>query len=338
LVCVHTTNTRTKLSDLRIVYFDEVGDPYQITLLLQLSLHFSATPEYLQKIRVSDDRYAPEFGIFAVDPNGTVVAGHLLMHIATETINGRLHVGGVNAVGTRPDFTRRGIMTRLMTRTHEYFIDRDLEYSVLTTSDRLVAALLYEKLGYVELDRSRIAVKYPTRPRAPVSPDVSVRPFSEEDRPIVTKVFRAAVAGSYGFIHRPHDFLKARNGSVDKEIRPAEKLRIARRGRKPTGYAYWEPNPRVTEAYEILALDSSSFQALLADAETRRPNTSVWVWCDGLTRRELDWLKNAGYEVPIEAYGRALIKYLNGKTHSARMKKMYGVDAGNFRLGIWDGT
>jgi len=320
------------------VYFDEVSDPYQVTLLLQLSLYFSATPEYLQKIRVSDDRYTPEFGIFAVSPDGTVMAGHLLMHVATETINGRLDVGGVNAVGTLPEFARRGIMTRLMTRTHQYFIDRDLEYSVLTTSDRLVAALLYGKLGYVELDRSRIAVKYPTRHRTQFFPDISIRPFSEEDRPIVNEIFRAAVAGSYGFIHRPHDFLQARSGSVDKEIRPAEKLRIAQREGKPTGYAYWESNPRVMEAYEILALDCSSFQALLADAETRTPNTSIWVWCDGLTRRELEWLKNAGYDVPIEAYGRALIKYLKGTTDPTKIKKMYGVNAKNFRLGIWDGT
>ena len=324
--------------ELRTIYFDEVDDPYKVTLLLQLSLYFSATPDYLRRIRGEDDRYTPEFGIFAVNSDGIVVAGNFLMRIATETTNGRLDLGGVNAVGTRPDFAHQGIMTRLLTETHGYFIDQGLEYSALTTSNRLLAALLYEKLGYVELDRSRIAVKYPNRPRTSLFPDFVVRPFREEDRPVVSEIFRAAVAGSYGFTQRPADFLRARNGSVDKEIKPAEKMRIVERAGKPTGYAYWEQNPRVTEASEIIALDSSSFQALLADAETRTPNTTIWVWCDGLTKRELEWLKNAGYEVPIQTYGRAVIKCLQGKSDCPRMKAMYGVDAGNFRLGIWDGT
>jgi GNAT superfamily N-acetyltransferase len=328
----------TALSEFRVVYFDEIADPYQVTLLFQLSLYFSATPEFLRRIRADDDRYTPEFGIFAVTPDGTVAAGHLLMQINTETVEGRLAVGGVNAVGTRPGFARRGIMTKVLTRAHEYFVDRGLEYSVLTTSDRLVAALVYAKLGYVELARSRNAVKFPPRPRTVSTTGVTVRAFDEGDRSIVDDIFSKAVAGSYGFIYRPTDFLKARNGSVDKEIRPREKMRIAQRGGVPTGYAYWEPTPRVTEAYEILAIDEASFRALLADAETSTPNNIIWVGCDGLTRRELEWLKNAGYDVPIETYGATLINYLRGQTDAAGSKRMYGVDIDNFRLGLWDGT
>jgi len=87
------------LSDFRIVYF-EIDDPYKVTLLLQLGLLFPATPELLRELMMIGIR---EFGIFAVTPNGTVAGGHLLMHIRTETIEGGLEVGGVNAVATRPD-------------------------------------------------------------------------------------------------------------------------------------------------------------------------------------------------------------------------------------------
>lgn len=326
------------LTDFRIVYFDEVKDPYQITLLLQLSLFFSATPELLQEMRTYDDRYTPEFGIFAVSPDGTIAAGHLLMRIQTETVNGRLDVGGVNAVATRPGFARRGIMTQVMRTTHQYFLDRGLEYSVLTTSDSLVAAILYEKLGYEELDRSRIAVKYPNQPRTRTPSNINVRSFHEGDRPIIDRIYREVVAGSFGFIYRPDNFLKARNCAADKAINPTEKLRIAEREGQPVGYAYWEQNPRITEAYEILALDRPSFQALLADAEARTPNSSIWVWCDGLADLEVEWLKDAGYQAPIEAYGRAVIKNLKGKTESEELKELYGVDTGKFRLGLWDGT
>jgi hypothetical protein len=42
--------------------------------------------------------------------------------------------------------------------------------------------------------------------------------------------------------------------------------------------------------------------------------------------------------VPIEAYGRAVFKSMEGKTDSNALKKLYGIDEGKFRLGLWDGT
>jgi len=276
--------------------------------------------------------------MFAVTSNGTVAGGHLLMRIRTETIEGALDVGGVNALATQPDFARRGVMTTVMNKAHEYFIEQDLEYSFLTTSARHVAAIAYEKLGYKELDRSRVAVKYPEHPRAQSASDVSVRSFSEVDVPTIDRIFRTAVASSYGFIRRPDSFLRARNHTQGKEIGPTEKLRIAQRNGQPTGYAYWEANARITEAYEILALDRPSFHTLLADAETRTPNNIIWVWCNGLTNLELGWLKGAGYQVPIESYGRAVIKKLKGELDPHRVKMLYGVNQLKFRLGIWDET
>jgi GNAT superfamily N-acetyltransferase len=326
------------MTDFRVVYFDEVKDPYQITLLLQLSLYFTATPEHLAQMRKNDDRYTPEFGVFAVTPEGKVTAGHLLMQIPTETVKGRLDVGGVNAVATRPDFARKGIMSAVMSKAHEYFIDRDLEYSYLTTSNRLVAAGLYEKLGYVELDRSRCAAKYPNQSRLQAPAKTNVRSGSEDDRPTVDEIFRKVVAGSYGFVHRPKDFLRARAGMVDREVILSEKLRIVEKDKQPTGYAYWELNPRFTEATELIAHDRDSFRALLAEAETRTPNSIIWVWCDGLTKRESDWFKDTGYEVPIESYGRAVIKDLKKKNDSLVLRKLYGVERGEFRWGVWDGT
>lgn len=325
------------LADFRIVYFDEVDDPYQVTLLFQLSLFFPAMPNVLEEMRANDDRYTSEFGIFAVTRDGAVAAGHLLMRIPTETTRGRLDVGGVNAVATRPDFARRGFMTSIMNATHQYFRERGLDHSVLTTSGRLGAMVMYERLDYAELSRSHIAVKYPKQPRTPVPSEVLVRSFSDEDIPIVNKVYTEAVRRSYGFIYRPSDFLKARKYATG-EMKPKENLRIAQRGDTAMGYAYWDSNPRISEAYEIIALDSQSFQALLADAEQRNPGAGIFVWCDGLTSLEIGWLRDAGYQVPIETYGIALVKSLKGKTDSRKLKALYGVELGKFRLGLWDGT
>src|SRR5712692_4343425 len=125
------------MADYRIVFYDEIDDPYKITLMFQLSFIYPTLPSVLQYQREHDDRYTPEFGIFAVTQDGTVAAGHLLMRIPTETKEGRLEIGGVNSVGTRPDHARHGIMTSLMNRSHEYFQEQGLEYSVLTSSWRL---------------------------------------------------------------------------------------------------------------------------------------------------------------------------------------------------------
>ena len=73
------------------------------------------------------------------------------MKIPTQTIQGRLDIIGVNAVGTRPDFSRRGIMTSIMKAAHRYFLERGLTVSALTTSKRLGAAVMYARLGYVEV-------------------------------------------------------------------------------------------------------------------------------------------------------------------------------------------
>jgi GNAT superfamily N-acetyltransferase len=326
------------LSDYRIVFFDEIDDPYKVALIFQLSLSWPVNPRLLQELRSSDERYTREFGIFAVTRDGTVASGLLLMRIPTQTIQGRLEVGGVNTVSTRPDFARRGLMTAIMKRTHEYFRERGLEYSVLTTSKRLGAMTMYQRLDYSEIDHSEVAVKYPNETRIRSPDDAIVRPFLETDSNNVDSVYKRAAQGSTGFTYRPENFLKARRFSMGVEIKPAENLRVVERGGSVTGYAYWEPNQRVSEATEIMALDEVSFHALLADAERRNPDATVMVLCDCLTDLEIGWLKRASYQAPLEAYGSFLAKSLRGKTDSKMIRRIYGVDSGKFRIGLWDGT
>ena len=318
--------------------FDEIDDPLKVTRLFQLSLSFTATPKVLEELRANDDRYTPEFGIFALTERGDVAAGHLLMKIPTETTVGRLDVGGVNAVGTHPGFARRGAMTAVMNASHKYFREHGLEHSVITTSRTLGAMMLYERLGYVELARSTLAMKYPNQPRMSAQSEFNIRPYSDEDLSQIDRVFGEAVGGSYGFIHRPNNFLKARNHTIGLDINPKQKLRVARREGLVSGYAYWESNPNLSSAHEILALDRSSFHALLADAEQRNPEAGILVRCGGLTKLETGWIKEAGYQGPIESYGRAIIKSLTGETDSERMKALYGVSLGKFRVGLWDNT
>ena len=178
-----------RLAEFKIVFFDEIDDPLKVTMLFQLSLSFTATPKVLEELRANDNRYTPEFGVFALTERGNVAAGHLLMKIPTETTVGRLDVGGVNAVGTNPSFARRGAMTAVMNASHKYFREHGLEHSVLTTSRTLGAMMLYERLGYVELARSTLAMKFPNQPRMSAKSEINIRPTR-------TKTFRKLTESS----------------------------------------------------------------------------------------------------------------------------------------------
>lgn len=326
------------MPDHRIVLFDELDDPYKATLIFQLALPWPVTPKQLQELRSADERYTREFGMFAVTRDGTVASGLLLMRFPTQTTQGRLEVGAVNAVATRPDFARHGLMTDIMNRTHEYFRESGLEYSVLTTSRRLGAITMYQQHGYSEIDHSEVAVKQPNQPRTHPPEGLLVRAFSETDLNSVDSVYKRAVEGSTGFICRPKNFLKARRYAQGVAISPTQNMRIVERGGTVTGYAYWEPSQSVSESPEIMALDETSFHALLADAERRNPSVHVLVWCDGLADLEIGWLSKAGYQAPLEGYGSFLVKSLREKTDSSRIRSIYAVDSGKFRLGLWDGT
>ena len=324
------------MADYRIVFYDEIDDPYKITLMFHLSFIYPTLPSVLQYQREHDDRYTPEFGIFAVTKDGTVAAGHLLMRIPTETREGRLVIGGVNAVGTRPDQGRQGMMTAVMNRSHEYFREQGLEYSLLTSSWRLGAMVMYGRMDYAEISSGHLATKYPNQPRTPPPQNVQVRHVTEEDFDAVDSVYNEAVRGSYGLIHRPKHFLKARKFSSG-EIKWAD-LRIAEHEGRVTGYAHWDVNPRHTESLEIMALNREYMHALLAESEQRNSTGAITILCEGLIGKEIGWLKEAGYNAPVKMYSTTVVKSLKGKTDAEAIKSMYGVDAEKFRLGEWDST
>jgi GNAT superfamily N-acetyltransferase len=90
-------------------------------------------------------------GFCAVE-DGQII-GHVgVMDLPTRTLDRSIeYVGGLYNVATLPGYTRKGVCTTLMSRAHEYFMDKHYRFSFLSTSQALVAHALYEKLGYVDL-------------------------------------------------------------------------------------------------------------------------------------------------------------------------------------------
>lgn len=320
-----------------IVYFDELDDVFQRTSLYHLSLNWPVTPEFLKEKRKEDDRYVPEFGLFAIDNDAIVIGGVFLMKIPTRTIDGKLMVGGINAVATRPGYQRRGVMTSLMAKCHQYFEEHQLNYSFLTTSQSLGAHSMYQKLGYKDLLIREVAWKQIGKPSLH-NKKFAVANFQEANKSDVTRVFKETTKDSYGFIYRPADFLKARINGPFSTPSPVENMRLTKRNDEIFGYAYWESSSQFSICTEILALDKSSFTSLLADAENRFQNKALVINCSGLSKREIDWLQSAHYNTKVQTYGTVMVKSIKEHTKLESIKHLFGVDKGLFRMGVWDYT
>lgn len=324
----------------RMVYYGELDDVFQITTLYYLSLGWPTTPKVLEELHRNDDRFTPECGMFAISHDGIVIGGVLLMEIPTETLHGKLNVGGLFAVATRPGYHRKGVMTSLITRIHEYFTQRQLDYSFLTTVQSLGAHSMYEKLGYKDLVIRQLAWK--SGRETPLRNDGDyksvVTSFQEQNTYDVDRIFRKATEGSYGFVYRQTKFLKAVAVRFFEGFAPKEKMRLVKRNDEVSGYAYWESSSQVSACKEILALDKSSFVSLLADAENRFRNKILVISCEGLSKREIDWLRSAGYHTGIQTFGTVMVKSLGEPTNLQSIKSLFGVNKGLFRMGVWDST
>ncbi len=325
------------MKNFQIAYYDELDDVSQLTSLYALSLNWPVTPRLLMEKRRNDDRYAPEFGLFAVTDDGTVIGGVFLMQIQTKTLKGKLTVGGINAVATRPGYQRKGVMTTLMNRCHRYFAERQIDYSFLTTSQTLGAHSMYKKLGYEDIVVREIAWKTSEKPLQ-LDWELIVTEFQEGDDSAVYRIFLNATKNGYGFVYRPANFLKARiNGPFPKPS-PLEKMRLAKHGDETIGYAYWEDEARFAVCTEILALSKIAFASLLADAETRFQNQVPIVHCPGMSNREIAWLQSAGYNTNVPTYGVVMAKSLKRHADLREIKSLFGLDKGLFRMGVWDST
>jgi GNAT superfamily N-acetyltransferase len=321
----------------RVVFYDELNDHSQIATLYQLALNWPATPKVLEILRQNDDRFIPEFGVFAVNNDSLVVGGVFLMEIPSRTLTGDLNVGGLSAVGIKPGYQRKGIMTTLVARCHEYMSDKQLEYSFLTTSRMLGAYTFYKRQGYNDLILLDVAWKLPRDDTKAQNKNMSIINFQEENYNDIYNIFENVTNDSYGFVYRPKSFLNARSDPTSP-ISPTKKIRLVKKNSEISGYAYWDTGLYNSIAQEILALDKSSFVALLADAEIRFRNKLILIKCGGLIQGEINWLKSVGYNIGVQTYGTVMVRPMIENSKLQYIQTLFGVKEGVFRLGKWDST
>lgn len=90
-------------------------------------------------------------GGFCAVIDGRLVGFVGVLEFPTRTLSGEIMIGGIWGVVTDPLYTKRGIFSKLMERSHEYFQAKGIEVSFLYTYRSWISYEFYKKLGYLEI-------------------------------------------------------------------------------------------------------------------------------------------------------------------------------------------
>jgi predicted N-acetyltransferase YhbS len=143
---------------------------------------------------------------FCAVKEGKVVGYVGVMDFTLRTASGtEERVGGLYAVATHPEYTRQGISTALIARSHEYFMTKGYRFSLLTTSPTIVAHALYVRLGYFDVAPFLSAYLGARAKRKKVS---KLGSNAKPDHSRMLELFRQCVKGRTGFAIRDEEYLR----------------------------------------------------------------------------------------------------------------------------------
>ncbi len=305
---------------MKIVTYDEI-EPEEAMLIDEVCFGVPTTPEKVKLIRRLDSRSQDYYGIYALDNDGKAVSQVVVLHIDTQTREGREKVAGIQGVATLPGHLRRGASTALMRRAHELARERGIRIAFLLTSSSLVAHRMYVKLGYTTLatfDRGykRIARKTGKQRR------VQLRNFNVGAASKLDELFASQTTGRLGFIHRQDRFIAM---LVKTYQATPQKVKIAYSGGKVVGYVRVESEADVVSTNEVVGLDDSTRHSVLDEVE-RQPHAR-WAHCYALCDARISKLyQRRGYRLHKPSFGRVMAASVDGSLTNDEIARFYGRD------------
>lgn len=309
---------------LRIVTYDEI-EPEDAMLIEMVCFGISTTPEKIKLIRQLDKRSSDYYSIYALDDHGKPVSQVVVLHIDTQTQEGREKIAGIQAVATLPGHLRRGVSTALMRRAHELAREQGIRIAFLTTSSSLVAHGMYVKLGYSTLatfDRGykRITGNSGKQRR------LSLKKFDTRVASKLDELFSSQTRDRLGFIHRQNGFMAM---LVKTNQATAEKLKIVYSGGKVVGYTRLQSEADVVTTNELVGTDDVTRSSILDQVE-RQPH-ALWAHCHSLCDARLSQLyRNKGYRLHEPCFGRVMVASVDRSLTAAEIAKLYGKDENRF--------
>ncbi len=311
---------------LKIVTYDEI-EPEDAMLIDEVCFGIPTTPEKVKMIRLLDNRCSDYYGVYALDDDGKAVSQVVVLHIDTQTREGREKVAGIEGVATLPGHLRRGVSTVLMRRAHELARERGIRIAFLLTSSSLVAHGMYVKLGYTTVatfDRGykRIAEKTGKQRR------VQLRKFNVGVAEKLDELFASQTRDRLGFIHRQARFIAM---IVKTHQATPEKIKIAYSGRKVVGYVRFESEGDVVSTNEVVGVDDSTRHSVLDEVE-RQPHAR-WAHCYGLCDARISKLyQSRGYHLHKPGFGRVMAASVDACLTNDEIARLYGRDEKRFLI------
>ena len=216
---------------MKILEYNDV-DPLQVTYLTKLALDFAFTPEMAARMRQSDPRPFPCFGVYAVEDN--VVIGQVgVFRLPMVSHEGREDVGGVWAVSTHPQYAGRGVASRLLEEAHVRMREAGLRFSTLGTDRYRLAHKLYRQHGYEETNVWATALARWETAHQPTR--LSAQPASQDGYDFVEQIFMNIAKDYLGFAWRHTPFERLRRVSLTD-------IWILRENNRLVGYALTRPD------------------------------------------------------------------------------------------------
>ena len=189
-----------------ILAYTELKQKDSLLPVLEQAFWWPFNPAEYDRRTKTDSRLRDGSVGFCALRDGMVVGFVGVMDFTLRTASGKgERVGGIYAVATHPEYTRRGISTALLDRSHEYFMAKGYRFSILTTSPTIVAHGLYARLGYFDV-APFISAYLGARPKARKAP--RPRGSARPDFSRMLELFRQSVKGKTGFAIREEEYLR----------------------------------------------------------------------------------------------------------------------------------
>ncbi len=314
----------------KIATYDEI-EPEEATLIDQVCFGVPTTPDRVQQVRQLDKRSSDYYGVYALDDTGRAVSQVVVLHIDTQTREGRERVAGIAAVGTLPGHLRRGMSTELMEKANELSQERGIRISFLLTSSSLVAHEMYVKLGYKTLATFDRGYKQLSgRPRK--HHGVQLRRFKITDAPKLDRLFSLQTEDRLGFIHRPDGFIAMKVRT--HQVMP-EKIKVAIWRNKTVGYLRIESEADFVSTEELVGLDDETRHDILEQVENLP--SARWAFCYALCDARISQVyQSRGYNVHKPGFGRVMATCLDSSLSGDEISSLYDVDDDRFVIYPFD--
>ena len=310
---------------MKILEYNDV-DPLKAMYVAKLALDFTLTPELVARIRQTDPRPFPCLAVYAVE-NEAVMGQVGVFRLPMISTEGREDAGGIWAVSTHPEYTGRGIASRLLDEAHARMRAAGLRFSTLGTNRYRVAHTLYRQHGYEETNTWATALArwdtahQPTRLRA--------QPAGAGGYDRVEQLYQDIARDYLGFAWRHTPFARLRLISLAD-------IWIIQENNHPVGYAFAHADETMLAISNLTlqtGIDAAEAIAAIA-AELKSAYVEVI-----LSRPvEMASLRRAGYHVAHPNWSGFMVKPLVPEVTAEDARRLFGIGTDRFLISWLDVT